>query len=70
MDLEAFKYPSRWIIERVVNLKLYTGGLYFTCWYYFRYTFIISPGILDIFVDFMCFVFVMKNMFHNHIFKY
>ena len=27
-DLEAFKYPSPWIIEGVVNLKLYTGGLY------------------------------------------
>ena len=27
-DLEVvFKYPSPWIIERVINLKLYTGGL-------------------------------------------
>ena len=27
MDFEAFKYPSPWIIERVVNLQLYTAKL-------------------------------------------
>ena len=30
-DLEAFNYPRVWVIERVVNLKLYTGGFYFKC---------------------------------------
>ena len=30
-DLEAFHYPRVWVIERVVNLKLYTGGFYFKC---------------------------------------